>query len=211
KNGAADCSVRVALQMFRKTREISKANDRKAPKVLRSVGYDFCEAVELAVAAAADWAAVKRECVMMEMGEKEGNPPQTTHNSIDGTDETTVIEDEKEIKREVEKEEVRKMSEVANTYHAETETDCVAFDSTPPTPIKIEPVDDLIPYTDDNSTLIEVDENQSMMDIQAEEEIMQPPPKKRKRKSAAIDAPPADDVAAAHKEELQQLQQNHAV
>ncbi|GMS90644.1 hypothetical protein PENTCL1PPCAC_12819, partial [Pristionchus entomophagus] len=51
KNGPTDSSIKDALDNFHETREKCKANDKWTPKVLRSVGYDFCEAVELAVAA----------------------------------------------------------------------------------------------------------------------------------------------------------------
>ncbi|GMT03015.1 hypothetical protein PENTCL1PPCAC_25189, partial [Pristionchus entomophagus] len=51
KHGPTDSNVQHALECFRETREKCKVNDKWTPKVLRSVGYDFCEAVELAVAA----------------------------------------------------------------------------------------------------------------------------------------------------------------
>ncbi|GMS89890.1 hypothetical protein PENTCL1PPCAC_12065, partial [Pristionchus entomophagus] len=63
EKGPAHPKVNTALAYFNLERTSNKTNDKKTPIKLRQVAYDFCEALELFVAAVIDWTSVKTEIV----------------------------------------------------------------------------------------------------------------------------------------------------
>ncbi|GMS90646.1 hypothetical protein PENTCL1PPCAC_12821, partial [Pristionchus entomophagus] len=133
QKGPAHQRVKLALEYFNHERTANKGNDKLNPKKLREAGHDFCEALELFVAAVIDWTNVKTEIA---------------ENNIDDNEETLVDtrnpmnEEYTEVKEEPEEISGEEKSCDEQELLDIKEEDEIQFDSMLANPTKMDAEDD---------------------------------------------------------------------